>query len=497
MKIIHNEKSLEILRNEAEDLACLISDRLPADAHKNIMAMFEEYADYLGDNSDTDDINLTTPTSENQPEEQNKMGKAQMRMLFTHLENNADFHVHLIAPEVAAFLYVEVPWIKDNLFTSSAKYISSHNQDGLDDPFKTFQNDPRLADTWKCWLSMRDALVKNFIRSQHAYCVLQETIKEYEEQKDNEEDKSKIKFSNSEHSKAEELLEELNMMRIRENGEKVGRDFAQEKIVNGRYPTKATLRFECHMLNGKFGPYGDQKSSILADLDDSNTMLSEICPEIANQLPAATRTIFVDNLPINIDKEELDDLYSRCGGIESIEIFNLHPELDPGELGAEALKKLRKQRRMTGIKNVKYSRERTPIYAMITFKDTDGFERATNDMLRIFGMVIRRLAAKSFPARNLHKIYIENVHNGYFAIDVEQKLSKALHPHMYLSLEIGQHVNSQPRNLTLSFPSFEAAHYAYQHLKTLNFESEECTINWMPTPKNSMAYWTREIVPDP
>ena len=134
---------------------------------------------------------------------------------------------------------------------------------------------------------------------------------------------------------------------------------------------------------------------------------------------------------------------------------------------------------------------------MITFKDTEGFDRATKHMLCIFGMVIRRFAAKSFPARKIRKLYIENIPDGYFAIDIEEKLSKALHPHMYLSLEIGQHVNSQPRNLTLSFPSFEVAHYAYQNLKKLDFESEECTINWMPTPKNSMAHWTREIVPDP
>ena len=463
-----DEKSSEILRNEAEDLARLIADRLPTDAHENVMAMFEEYAGLLDADCDTGDMNVAAIDDTTQPEEQNKKGK---RVLFQQLENNADLHVHLIAPEVAAFFYVEVPWIKENQFTSSAKSISSQSKAGLDDPFETFHNDPRLADAWKCWLSLRDALVEKFVWSQHAYCKLQEAIEESEkqaiEQNDKEALKSGIKFSNSEHSKAEELLEELDMMRVRENGEKVGRDFAKEKIVTGRYPTKATLRFECHMLNDRFGPYGDQKSSILADLGDSNTLVNEICPEISNQLHTATRTIFVENLPINIDEEELNDLYSRCGELESIKIFNLRPDLDPGELRGEALKKKKKQRRMTGIKNVKYSRERTPIYAMITFKDTDGFDRATNHMLRIFGMVIRRLAAKSLPARKIYKLYIENIPDGYFAIDIEEKLSKALYPNMYLSLEIGQHVNSQPKNLTLSFPSFEVAHYAYQNLQSL------------------------------
>lgn len=426
-----------------------------------------------------------------------------MRMLFTYLERNADFHVHLIAPDVADFLYIEVPWAKNNSLASSADASNTTNSRIANeeyDPVKAYNQyklDPRITEAWKCWLSLRGMTVKTFLRSQHSYCKLQKAIKDAEEAVvPKSASGDKIKFSNSEHTRAEQLLEELDMTRTAESGKKVGRDWAKEEIIQGRTPTKANLRFECHMLTDRFGPYSNKESTLLADIDDS-ILTDSICPEIADQIPEANKTIFVDNLPIDIDEDELTDLYSRCGEIESIEIFNLKPELDPGELTASALKELKKKRRMTGVKGTRYTRQRTPVYAIVTFKDEDGFKRGSIDMLRIFGMVIRRHAAKSYPARSVHKLYIENIPDGLYALDIEEKLSKLLHPDMYISLEIGQHVNSQPKNSVLSFPSYEVAHLAYEKLRIMDFGSEECTVNWMATPKDSMLHWTRKISPDP
>ena len=525
MTNIHNQKPINLLREEAEDMARLLADRLPSDTHARIMTMFEEYAEHLTDpQQDGDDdvsIDIINTDSEitvdhsDKGEKKIPPKKPVMRMLFHHLEQNADFHVHLIAPEIASFLYVDAPWFKNNSFTQIRTDPQADDSTTLQatggtayDTYKTFNetnHDPRISEAWKCWFSIRDAMVKTFLRSQRAYCELQKGIVEAENTKKKLKDKKSkskstsedgIKFSNNEHGGAEELFEELDMMRTTESGKKVGRDYSKEEIERGRNPRNANLRFECHMLNDKFGPYSTPESSILADIDgspDNNT----ICPEIANQLPETNRTIFVDNLPIDISEEELDDLYSRCGDIKSIKIFNLRPELDPGELKPSALKALKKKRRMTGMKGVKYSRQRTPIYAVITFHDEDSFDKASNDMLRIFGMVIRRHAARSNPARSLFKLYIENIPDGLYAIDVEEKLSKVLYPNVYVSLEIGQHVNSQPSNLVLTFPSYEVAHYAYGQLQTVDFGSDECTFNWMATPKDSMAHWTRKISPDP
>jgi hypothetical protein len=537
MKVIHDGKADQTLLNEAEVLATLLADRLPLDVHENVMSMFEQYAQHLHQNntdqvngstlsdnsvesSMTDDLQIdatnssssssldqsyedsTSDTANDNPVKQVKQ-KPPMKMLYHHLERNANFHVHLIAPEVADFLYVDVPWLKHGVQNDATDISSSTTKrDGLLDPYKTFQNDPRLAEHWKSWFSLRDELVKTLMQSQHAYCDLQAAINKLDTVT-NESTKLKvktsmsgIKFTNTEHVRAEQLLDELDMLRTRANGEKVGRDWAHEEVFQGRTPTKANLKFECHMLNDRFGPYANEESTFMVDLNETKNNSFEVSPEIATQLPATNKTILVDNLPIDINEEELEELYSRCGNIKSINIFNLRPDLDPGELTDAALRTMLKKSRMKGGKNVKYNRKRTPVYAIITYEDESGCKRALNDMLRIFGMIIRRHASKSYPARTLNKLHIENIPDGIFAIDIEEKLSKLLHPDMYLSLDIGQHVNSQASSLTLSFPSYEVACCAYEQLKNLEFGSDEGTIHWLSTPDDSLKYWKREMLPE-
>lgn len=203
-------------------------------------------------------------------------------------------------------------------------------------------------------------------------------------------------------------------------------------------------------------------------------------------------------MPIDVTHDELRYLYSRCGPIALIDIFNLRPDLDPGELSKGEKNKLMKRDRKSGLKNAgQYRIKRTPIYARIQFKDEDGYKIATIDMLRIFGMVVRRHAVKTIPARNIQCIYIEDIPPGYFAIDLEEKLSKILNPHMYISLKLGQHVNSQPKSCQIMFPTYEVAHFAFEKLKGIHFGKEKCNIHFMKTPENANEYWTRDLVSEP
>jgi len=435
-----------------------------------------------------------------------------MKMLIPNLERCADYHVHLIAPDVANFFYLDVPWFKHDSDSKLPHTFPADIKLKTNQAYESYRQlgsgDPRLGESWKCWISLRDALVKSFLRSQHVYSNLQKAIMENQEYKSEEKLKSlpddkqlekiMVKFSSSEYDRAEELLEELDTLRTRPgSGEKVGIDWATENIAQGRNPKKVHLRFQCFMLNDKFGPYSNGESAFLADMNDYH-LESAICPDIVNNLPKANKIIFVDNLPIDISEEELKYLYSRCGAIKSIDIFNLRPELDPGEWGSKAKAERRKQMRMSGMKRANNTdRRRSPVYAMIKFEDEGGHKCATNDTLRIFGMVIRMHPAKSYPARNLNQLHIENIPDGLYAIDVETKLSKILHPNMYVSLQVGQHINSQPRRCTINFPTFETAYHAYQELQTVDFGCDECKLNWMQTPNDSMEYWTRNIIPDP
>jgi RNA recognition motif-containing protein len=44
------------------------------------------------------------------------------------------------------------------------------------------------------------------------------------------------------------------------------------------------------------------------------------------------RVVFVNNLPIIVGEEEIDEIYSRCGPLDWIQLFNFQPNLDPGPI---------------------------------------------------------------------------------------------------------------------------------------------------------------------
>ena len=514
----HYQKSAGQLREEAEAIASLLSFRLPARSHDDIVGLFRGYASTVAevmgsadddsdnendmlDSDDEDEGSDSDDESASDDDEQSKPHVEIMKMLFPNLKRRADFHVHLIATELAEFFYVDVPErIRNEGSTANP----------LDDLLIPIgRSDKRINEAWNDWNSMRDELVTTFLSSQRMYCKLHSASKKKEkegpqeskasEPKEDEVNKVMVQYSNGEHKRAEELIEELNRLRTTADGELVGRSPVEGLGLAGRAPKGANLRFECLMLNDKFGPYCNAETALLADLNDPHlNSLGEISPDIIDHLPVTNRTIFIDNLPIDVTREELEYLYSRCGAIESIEIFNLMPELDPGELTKKSMMAQRKQNRMSGSKGATQAKDvRTPVYGMIKFEDEDGYARASLDMLRIFGMVIRRHAVKTQPARNIHTLYIENIPKGFFAMDLEEKLSKILNPDMYISLELGQHVNAQPKSCEITFPTFEVSHLAYQQLQKVHFGDDKCTIHWMKTPDNATAYWTRHMNPEP
>jgi RNA recognition motif-containing protein len=60
------------------------------------------------------------------------------------------------------------------------------------------------------------------------------------------------------------------------------------------------------------------------------------------------RVVFVNNLPISVSEEEIDKIYSRCGQLDSIQLFNLWPDLHPGPI---TNKQLRERRMNKSLRN--------------------------------------------------------------------------------------------------------------------------------------------------
>ena len=142
--------------------------------------------------------------------------------------------------------------------------------------------------------------------------------------------------------------------------------------------------------------------------------------------------VFVKNLPIDITEDELQAIYGRCGPIESSQIYNKRPDLDPGKPSLKEIQKRRQRNR----RMFKREESNTPVYARILFRDEEGYNVATNDNLTIFGVVIRKYPCRTVLKNKMRSLFLENLAPGQFSMDIEYKISKFLHPDLYVCLNV-------------------------------------------------------------
>ena len=283
--------------------------------------------------------------------------------------------------------------------------------------------------------------------------------------------------------------------------------------------TDAHLKFTAIRMEEK-----DESSASDTESSSQTTTIAEAESE--------ERVIFINNLPIDTTVEEIDQIYSRCGPLESIQLFNLRPDLDPGPLSKKQLQERRRKNKLRN-KNLfqSYSefqrqRPRTPVYGMLRFKSAEGYRVATSPELCIFGAVIRRHPVLSIKHQDITTLYLEQIPTNLFSMDVEYKLAQLLHPQkVHIMLDgmkgvgkngsgSGESVNrdyqeySKPSSCEVKFDDFHTASQVYQWIreggdgddevkKTGNsvtfMGGEDCQVQWFRTPENSMGYWTREL----
>eukprot|EP00546_Thalassionema_frauenfeldii_P008580 CAMPEP_0178925838 /NCGR_PEP_ID=MMETSP0786-20121207/18159_1 /TAXON_ID=186022 /ORGANISM="Thalassionema frauenfeldii, Strain CCMP 1798" /LENGTH=324 /DNA_ID=CAMNT_0020600813 /DNA_START=1031 /DNA_END=2005 /DNA_ORIENTATION=- len=231
-------------------------------------------------------------------------------------------------------------------------------------------------------------------------------------------------------------------------------------------------------------------------------MLTDTLPSV----PHSDRMIFVDNLPIDISEMELFEVYTPCGPIQSISIFNQRQHLDPGKLSVAQLQERRKKMRRNRISQLtnrkRWQRRKTPLYACITFATVEGAQKALMPELQLFGMIFRKHDMRSLKVSALNKLYVENLPKGLHSSELEYQLAKSLKEHdMYLSLRLGQHKKTEPTSCEILFPSFDVAFLSYDMVNESMaslceyYESENCdtVVNWIQTPIDAMKQWTREV----
>ena len=251
---------------------------------------------------------------------------------------------------------------------------------------------------------------------------------------------------------------------------------------------------------------------------DSDSSPSE---HIEKESDLEQRLVFINNLPIDTTKEEIDQIYSRCGLLDSIQLFNLRPDLDPGPLSKKQREDRRRKQRVNNSEaNASYNsqiprrRPRTPVYGILKFQTAEGFNLATCPEMSLFGCVIRRHPVMSIKPAQMKTLYLENITQSLLSIELEYKLARLLHPHSMHVMQDGmrgvgnggQNGNveySEPSSCEVKFEDFQAANEAYDWMigngavgekpNASFMDGNDCEVHWFRTPDDKMRYWTREL----
>ena len=218
--------------------------------------------------------------------------------------------------------------------------------------------------------------------------------------------------------------------------------------------------------------------------------------------------MFINNLPIDITEEEIDDIYSRFGPLDSIELFNLRPDLDPGPLTKKMKERRRKKSRMKNSFSsfeIRQHRPPSPVYGMLRFQTDEVYKIGTSPELCIFGCVIRRHPVLSIKHDDLQTLYLEQFQSDLSPLDVENQLSQLLQLHVMLDGMKGVGRNELVTDTSLSkrlpvscqvkFDNFHEAFQAYQLLQegVSPLMGEKSQVNWFRTPANALDWWTRDL----
>eukprot|EP00752_Nemacystus_decipiens_P012638 g11193.t1 len=164
--------------------------------------------------------------------------------------------------------------------------------------------------------------------------------------------------------------------------------------------------------------------AIKTQLQARAALVAELHPDKTRQIELqlqeeGSRTIFVNGLPYGLSPWAVRDAFSRCGPVHQVMIRE--PTFRDAEGGSppprSPLSSIRdkrtkakpkpKPRRGFGPKLHNDFATSTP-HGLVVFKDHEGFERATAESFRIFGVVIDGVAVTTKPAHHCRTLYVEN-----------------------------------------------------------------------------------------
>jgi hypothetical protein len=452
---IHAAKSEEELVEDATRLTEILHDSLPTRNYERLISTFENHL-----HACNQDRKLQNGGAKISPERR----KRRIQILFSNIRAPTQIYIHLVAPDLADFLYMT---IEDDGTNTRNDVVS----------------DPRISDSQKAF----DATLEKFIDSFAAvHGILWKEFQSNKKEQQETQELPESELDNSDDS-VEAVLESFHDAVAGHDESTASKG---KKDVISMKPRKYVL-FEAISL--KDFPEATEERA---------TILPSTAPDLPN-FPSKSpdgRLVMIDNLPIDINENSLMDAYSRCGPIESLCVFNRRAHLDPGRRSADSRKKIRNPASF----RQQWQRRRTPLYAMILFGDAQSAAKASVDPLRIFGMVLDRHLIRSSPSKDMTRLYLEDISGKNDTTAIEFQLSQILHPELYVCLDIDGDQRPSPRkqrqdanssSCIIQFPDFEAAYWSYLKLSAeLELIQEgDCALQWMETPRDAMLYWTRKL----
>lgn len=509
----HGAQTKESLRQEAREFAKVLANRLPTKHFQSLTQFLGDYVETARDDDEKvegGDSEKTTMTSKR---------KVGIRRLFNNVEKKLGDHVHLVAPELARFFYFDPPLVsvlKDSSeeegedegspsnncikkATKKNKVRSKAAESTVEEDSTTetgtkrkkasrsiVDKELKVINAQKRWNETKERFVTKLL-------ALQNLIQNHNDERDNAEIIEEEAIATTLNEKEEEVLAEIVTANLKKSGVAASTAKEEDQSQAKKKKKKASELHQVHLIF------------------DAVVVEDFLAKDKEYPLSSDT-TVFVDNLPIDMTEKEMMQLYSRCGKLEAVEIFNQRPDLDPGPLTEPQLlamaKKSRKQGRRslpqqqhTGHVN-RWARPRTPVYGMLTFANEEAAQSAAQDALRIFGMIVQGHSIRSLKGKEMTRLYVDNIERdlGLSAMDIEYKLSQLLNPNLYVSLDItsSTHKKSKrvsPGSFEIMFPTFEVAFESFLKLREdLDLvRSEECTVGWIKTPLDANKYWTRQL----
>lgn len=530
MSILYNSESQSHvqLHLEAEEMLEKLSLHLPLSHFYNLMEKLRGFT-MLGDKVRNDRTSWWIDNESNTPPDTtvsidakpNDAGlqKDSIRILCNALTYCSPTHSHLVADAFADYFCLDIQ--KPQI----AKTDIGPQKEALD----VVKHQREILITEKKYNNRRDKFVKDMMELQHIFaswgenfvsegigpgntCQISTIDNVLIEKNDNEDDTSSD-LSVKEFKKAQEPYSTQTRMeqkeKLKETLDELRR-IGLEKEKEGAEKRKG---------KGRGRPQkGNHIRFTAVPLEEKNETSH---PKLEIQDASDERIVFLNNLPIDTNEEEIDAIYSRCGNLDSIQLFNLRPDLDPGPLSTKQLKDRIRMKKLMRRKNTyaSLSRPRTPVYARLRFQTDAGYRVATSQELCIFGCVIRRHPVLSIKSDDVTTIYLEQIPQHLFSIDVENMLGELLHPHKF-SLMLdgtqglglngyrkntdGKHQEySRPSSCQVRFVDYHTAAQAYQWIREerrafcMNgnkfADDGVVQVHWFQTPSNSMEYWTRDL----